>query len=443
MVENVLANLIASAIGAIIIYIAGKLFADFFFIDFSFTSNDESFQNEECGQIAKGKSKRRLRLKIIRKLPWRHAYKYAQKACDDMFKGSNMPTFIVGIGRGGATYGSILSYLMGEKPMIALDRMYGKDDQDKRQVKRFPVEIPASWLKNVLLVAGEYHSGGTMREFKDWLKGIGAEKIHTCVFFFQTGYPGQTARPDYYGIAKKYDCLLPWQEINYLRTWKNPREAEQRESGLKDLIPESFEYSFFLMRHARTAANAEDRFIGSRSPHENINYEGIIEARNIGIFLKDMVGQIDVIYCSPMVRCEQTAIEIQSVAGGEIIKDDRLIEADFGKWEGMKRSDIPKEEYEKYVNDQRYRIPGSRDSYLSNQKRAKSFLDDLIQHHVLQGKRILVITHKTIGRIMVQHIENKERQHFRSISMENASLRKVLVNDGKMSVSYYIQALDE
>ncbi len=32
---------------------------------------------------------------------------------------------------------------------------------------------------------------------------------------------------------------------------------------------------------------------------------------------------------------------------------------------------------------------------------------------------------------MVQIIENKEHQHFRSIPMGNASLRKVVVQDGK------------
>jgi probable phosphoglycerate mutase len=442
LITEVLANLIASAIGAVAIYIVGKLLTDFYYIDFSLTPQEEDKEKEKCSP-SKKKSKHRFKLKIIRKLPWRYAYKYAQKACDDMFKDSNMPTFIVGIGRGGATYGSMLSYLMGEKPIIALDRLYGKNEQDQRQVKRFPVDIPAPWLKNVLLVAGEYHSGDTMLEFKEWLESIGAEKIHTCVLYFQTGYPGQTGRPDYFGIAKKYDCLLPWQEINYLRTWKNPKEAEKRELGLKELIPERFEACFFLMRHAHTAANAEDKFIGSGSPQENISYEGIMEARNVGNFLKDMVGQIDVIYCSPMARCVQTATEIQSVTGGKIIRDERLVEVDFGNWEGVKRSDIPEEEYEKYVHDQHYNIPGSHDSYQGNQTRAKDFLDYLTQHQVSQGKRILVVTHKTIGRIMVQLIENKENQHFRSIPMENASLRKVVVQDGKMSVSYYIKALEE
>lgn len=38
MIENILSNLIASAIGAIILFVAGKLLTDFYFIGFSFTS---------------------------------------------------------------------------------------------------------------------------------------------------------------------------------------------------------------------------------------------------------------------------------------------------------------------------------------------------------------------------------------------------------------------
>ena len=43
---------------------------------------------------------------------------------------------------------------------------------------------------------------------------------------------------------------------------------------------------------------------------------------------------------------------------------------------------------------------------------------------------------------MVQSIENKEHQHFRSIPMENASLRKVVIKDQSMSIPYYIKVLD-
>lgn len=48
MIENVLANLIASAIGAVVIYLAGKLVADRFFLEFGLGTQDEKNQSGQA-----------------------------------------------------------------------------------------------------------------------------------------------------------------------------------------------------------------------------------------------------------------------------------------------------------------------------------------------------------------------------------------------------------
>ena len=437
IIEGIIENLAASAIGAIFIYIASKILNDWFYIGFRIPQKTK-----------KGEKEKKSVIKLYRRFPWRHAYKYAKNTAETMKNGTAEelyePTIIVGIGRGGAIYGSIFSYFMKEAPLLALDRKYLYDEQGKRigEDWYYPINIPKELLQKVLLVAGEYHSGKTMQQFKQRLIGIGAKEIRTCVLYYQTGLSNQTEVPDYYGITSKYDYLMPWQEKQFLRTWKDSNDAKVREYTLKSLEMECLKDGFFLMRHAQTNANAEDRFIGSGSPDEPINTRGRIEARNVGKFLQETVGNLDIIYCSPMRRCLDTAREIQSVAGGRIEEDERLIEANYGSWEGVNRVDIPKEEHEKYVNDQNYIIPGSTDTFLTLQGRANSFLEEMLHSQTAHGKRVLVVTHKSLGRIMVQSIENKEHQHFRSIPMENASLRKVVIKDQSMSIPYYIKVLD-
>lgn len=438
ILEGIIENLAASAIGAISIFIASKLLNDWFYLSFLVPEKPK-----------KGEQKKNKIIKLYRRFPWRHAYRYAKKTAETMKNGTAEelyePSIIVGIGRGGAIYGSIFSYYMKEIPLLALDRRYLFNEQDERigEDWYYPIDIPKELLQRVLLVAGEYHSGKTMQQFKQRLIEIGAKEIRTCVLYYQTGLSNQTGIPDYYGIISKLDYLMPWQEKQFLRTWKDSNDAKVREYTLKTLEMESLKDGFFLMRHAQTDANIEDRFIGSGSPDEPINIKGRIEAQDVGMFLKETVGALDVIYCSPMRRCLETAREIQSVTGGIIEENDKLIEADFGSWEGIKRSDIPKVAYEKYVNDQCFVIPGSTDSYNTIQERAKSFIEELIQSQIMHGKRVLVVTHKSIGRVMVQIIENKTHQHFRSIPMENASLRKIVVKDDTMSIPYYIKVLDE
>jgi probable phosphoglycerate mutase len=437
IIEGIIENLAASAIGAFFLYGASKLLHDWFYIGFRIPEKTEEGEKE----------KKRV-IKLYRRFPWRHAYKYAKNTAETMKNGTAEelydPTIIVGIGRGGAIYGSIFSYYMKETPLLALDRRYLFDEQGKRIGEDWyhPIDIPKELLQKVLLVAGEYHSGKTMQQFKQRLIGIGAKEIRTCVLYYQTGLPNQVGIPDYYGITSKYDYLMPWQEKQFLRTWKESNDAKVREFTLKSVEMEGLKEGFFLMRHAQTDANAEDRFIGSGSPNEGITAKGRLEARNVGNFLKETVGELDLIYCSPIRRCLETAREIQSVAGGMIEENEKLIEANYGAWEGVKRSDIPKGDYEKYVKDQKYMIPDSTDTYSTIQERANSFLEEMLQSPTTHGKRVLVVTHKSIGRIMVQSIEKKEHQHFRTIPMENASLRKIVVKDKTMTIPYYIKVLD-
>ena len=452
MIEGVLASLIASAIGAVIIYLVGKLLHDWYYVDICLPNKKGKKGNEvktNTEDINDGDDKKKERgiIKIFRKFPWRHAYRYAKKAVDTMRDGQAeelyKPTIIVCIGRGGAIYGSIISYFMGETPMLGLDRRYYYDEQNNRvEDWCHPIEIPKELLRRVLLVAGEYHSGKTMSRFKQRLTEIGAEEIRSCVFYYQTDLAEQIGTPDYFGISGKRDCIMPWQEKNYLRTWKSPDDAKKREYKLNEQYPENLKDGFFLMRHASTNANKEDRFIGSGSPNENISPEGRIDARSVGRFLKETVGKLDIIYCSPVPRCLQTAQEIHKLVGGEIVTDLRLTEADFGDWENKLRQELPSQEYAQYINNQNYTIPGSKDTYSKIQERASSFLNELANNNTLHHKSVLVVTHKTIGRIMVQHIEGKELQHFRTIPMENASLRRVMLKDGTMSVAYYVKVLD-
>ena len=455
MIKEVIANLIASIIGAIAIYIIGKLIHDWYYVEIRLpekkNGNESKKENDGGKKNTDQKRQKHNFIKVLRRFPWRHAYKYAKETANRL-KGEDMekiadnlyePSIIIGIGRGGAIYGSIFSYYMKETPMLAIDRKYIYDDNGERigEDLYYPFDIPKELLSKVLLIAGEYHSGKTMQKFKERLIEIGATEIRTCVLYYQTGLPKQIGIPDYYGISGKRDCLMPWQEKQFLRTWKESNDAKVRDYSLKGIQLDSLKDGFFLMRHAQTDANSQDVFIGSGSPDKNINANGRLEAKNVGVFLKETVGKLDVIYCSPMDRCLETACEIIKETGGKIKKDDRLIEVSFGKWEGTRRCDISQVEYDAYVRDQHYQIPGSKDSYEVNQQRANAFLEEVIQH-AATGKRILVITHKTIGRIMVQSIEHKEQFHFRSIPMENASLRKVVVKDGNMSIPYYIKVLD-
>lgn len=172
------------------------------------------------------------KIKLFRKFPWHIVKRHAREMVRDFKKGSSTkrynPTLIIGIGRGGAIFGSILSYYMNETPMIAIDRHY-LHSKNGRVVKRYySVDISPALLSRVLLVAGEFHTGETMEKMNEYIISLGAKEVRTCVFFYQK-MPDQKGSPYYYSKSDEKDYRMPWQEGEFLRTWKESDDAKTRD----------------------------------------------------------------------------------------------------------------------------------------------------------------------------------------------------------------------
>jgi len=97
------------------------------------------------------------------------------------------------------------------------------------------------------------------------------------------------------------------------------------------------------------------------------------------------------IYSSPLKRC---AILAESFTNGpkKVIYDERLMELNFGKWDGKTWNEIEKSEEAKlwfndYLNTQ---CPGG-ESYKDLLRRVQGFLNDLRKKD--SGKNVLIICH--------------------------------------------------
>jgi broad specificity phosphatase PhoE len=117
---------------------------------------------------------------------------------------------------------------------------------------------------------------------------------------------------------------------------------------------------------------------------------------------------------------------------------------DYGKWEKMKREDIEKQynqEYKDYIDKPNFTLPGSKESPGKVEKRIIRFLKTIAKFHESQKPNptaIVVVTHKTVGRIMINYILKKQKmgkKHYRDIKMENGSVTTVLFDNDQ----FYIQ----
>ena len=151
---------------------------------------------------------------IYRQISMKSAFKQAKELAEKIDNNAFVPTLIIGIGRGGAIFGSLLSYNLYHVPMIAIDRQYTWTDRREDEIL-YKFKVPPHLLEKVLLVAGEAHTGNTMNLFYQYLEEIGAKSIKTCVFYKQSICAGREI--DYYGIVGDNVKLLPWQETHFIR----------------------------------------------------------------------------------------------------------------------------------------------------------------------------------------------------------------------------------
>ena len=99
------------------------------------------------------------------------------------------------------------------------------------------------------------------------------------------------------------------------------------------------------------------------------------------------LGKMTAIYSSPLSRCMRLA---------EVMEEPRLIEMDFGQWEGLPWSDLPREELDAWAEDFMHARPHGGESVAMLRERVLSALDDISKARSLDA--VLCVTHSGVIR---------------------------------------------
>ena len=143
-----------------------------------------------------------------------------------------------------------------------------------------------------------------------------------------------------------------------------------------------------LTRHGQTNWNALKKVMGRcDEPLNDVGFKQAEETRSI-LFESD----IDLIICSPLKRAKQTAEVINKDRNIPIIYDDRIIERDFGEFEGFEIKDFDFDGYWNYYQNNHYEMAENIQIFF---KRVYDFLDDIISK--FPGKNILIVAHGGIS----------------------------------------------
>ncbi|MGN0977507.1 MAG: histidine phosphatase family protein [Faecousia sp.] len=170
----------------------------------------------------------------------------------------------------------------------------------------------------------------------------------------------------------------------------------------------------FAARHGETQWNAENKICGRTDLPLTEN--GIDQARRLAERAKQL--ELDLILVSPLLRARQTAAIVAEVCRVPVMVDARLIEQDYGIFEGKDRCDpgflANKQQFA-------YRYPGG-ESMLGLAHRVYSLLEDVKRDYV--GKNVLLVCHGGVCRVIRTYFEDMTNEEYIAYSEENAAVRE-------------------
>lgn len=175
----------------------------------------------------------------------------------------------------------------------------------------------------------------------------------------------------------------------------------------------------YLLRHGQTAWNADgNRYCGRTDlPLTEIGTE---QAHAVKQQLQQL--SFDAVYASPLQRASQTAaIASQGMA---VQTDERLIEVDFGLWEGKSKETFISEDeslWSAWMNDPATaKAGGTGESGMEVISRVNDFFISLAQAH--PAGKILIVAHNGVNRLYLAHKLGMPLKNYRKLELDNAAV---------------------
>ena len=183
----------------------------------------------------------------------------------------------------------------------------------------------------------------------------------------------------------------------------------------------------YLLRHGETTYNADGNRYCGRTDAE-LTEKGLSQARRVAEALHG--ERIDAVYASPLKRAYLTA-EIATGNRLPVVRDDRLIELDFGAWEGKTREEFVAEDpalWESWcASPEHTRAGGSGDTAWDVVHRVDVFFQEMVQRH--SGQQIVVVAHNGVNRLYLAWKLGMPLKNYRRLVQENSALTVVRFGD--------------
>lgn len=187
---------------------------------------------------------------------------------------------------------------------------------------------------------------------------------------------------------------------------------------------------FYLLRHGETDWNRNgNRYCGRTDI--GLSEEGKKQIHTTALRLKDI--SFEAIYCSPLQRAVLSAQALQAHHGLTIVQDERLIEIDFGQWEGWTVPQIQERDPEgwtRWVTDPEL-VPagGNGETAGGVADRTASFFEEISERH--GESPVAVVAHNTLLRVYLARMLEMPMANYRKLSKDNTGISIIDLHSGQ------------
>jgi len=175
-----------------------------------------------------------------------------------------------------------------------------------------------------------------------------------------------------------------------------------------------------LLRHGQTAANAKGLLQGRvDNPLDDVGYAQAAAAAAA-------LGTVDRVIASPLWRTRQTAAALRCDRGVEY--DDRLVELDYGDFDGSALGDVSPDMWDMWRSDSSYRLPGG-ESLDELRSRVWPALDDLREFSA--ASTVVVVSHMSPIKTAVQWVLGVDVEISWNLHLSTASVTRVAMRGSR------------
>ena len=172
---------------------------------------------------------------------------------------------------------------------------------------------------------------------------------------------------------------------------------------------------FYVTRHGEAVWNVYNKICG-RTDVE-LTEKGREQARQLAQRAGEY--QIDLILCSPLQRAHETAQTVANRWGIPLVVDERLIEQNYGIFEGKDRQDAG------FLANKRqfaFRYPEGGESMMQMAWRVYSFIEDVKKNH--SDKNVRGGCHGGVCRIIRSYFSDMTNDEFFHYYKENCQIEE-------------------